>query len=121
VTSGLTRRPVDVASTDSKKLGLASRRLDLATWLFTAAGLYMIVAPFTILLPSHAFDKSWPVHARFHLTWAAGKLLGLGIGELLLAHFPLRAGDLSPRLQRKRIIGLGRDKLTDGPRAPAAG
>jgi len=78
-------------------------------------------AQFTILLPSHAFDKSWPVHARFYLTWAAGKLLGLGIGELLLVHFPLRAGDLAPRLQGKRIIGLGRDKLTDGPRAPAAG
>jgi len=62
-----------------------------------------------------------PVHARFYLTWAAGKLLGLGIGELLLAHFPLRAGDLAPRLQPKRTIGLGRDKLTDGPRAPAAG
>jgi hypothetical protein len=70
-----------------------ANRVMVASWLFTMAGVYMCVAPFTLLLPSHAFDRRWPAHARFHLTWAAGKLLALGIGEILLARYPLRAGE----------------------------
>jgi len=71
---------------------MTSKRLTLAAWLSVPAALYAIVAPFAQLLPSHAFDKSWPAHARFHLTWAAGKLLAIGISSLLLIVFPLRAG-----------------------------
>jgi hypothetical protein len=75
------------------EVNMLSNRVRVASWLFTIAGVYMCVAPFALLLRSHAFDKSWPAHARFHVTWAAGKLLALGIGEILLARFPLLAGE----------------------------
>lgn len=44
------------------------------------------------LLPEHAADKTWPAHARFHVSWAAGKLFALGINQILLALIPFRAG-----------------------------
>ena len=67
-------------------------RLAVGTWLCIPMSLYAMVAPFAFLLPSHAFEKTWPDHARFHLMWAAGKLFALGTGQLLLALFGLRSG-----------------------------
>ena len=67
-------------------------RLRIAALMSMPAALLALVAPLTELLPSHAFDKSWPVHARYHLTWAAGKLFALGVNQLLLIIFPFRAG-----------------------------
>jgi len=46
-----------------------------------------------MLIPEHAFDKSWTSHQRYHITWAAGKLLALGINQVLLARIPLRRGE----------------------------
>ena len=65
-------------------------QLHLASWLCALPGAYAIIAPFTLLIPEHAFDKSWTPHQRYHITWAAGKLLALGINQVLLAIIPLR-------------------------------
>jgi len=62
----------------------------IAQWLSVPPALCALLLPFTHLIPSHAFDKSWPDHARYHLTWAAAKLFALGINQLFLIAFPLR-------------------------------
>ena len=67
-----------------------SVRLNVAAWLCGLPGLYGVIAPFAMLMPNHGFDKSWPSHARFHITWASGKLFALGINQMLLAWIPLR-------------------------------
>jgi hypothetical protein len=67
--------------------------LTLAACLLTPVGVCALVTPVTHLLPSHARDASWPAHARFHLTWAAGKLFALGCSILALAWVPLRRGE----------------------------
>jgi hypothetical protein len=55
-------------------------------------GLISIWSAFFQLLPDHASDKSWPHHARFHVSWAAGKLCALGINQIILALIPFRTG-----------------------------
>ena len=67
--------------------------LTLAACLLTPVGVCALVTPVTHLLPSHARDRTWPAHARFHLTWAAGKLFALGCSILALAWVPLRRGE----------------------------
>lgn len=68
------------------------RRLVVASWLCIPMAVYAMVAPFALLLPSHAFDKTWPPHAKFHLYWASGKLFAVGTGQLFLALFGLPSG-----------------------------
>jgi hypothetical protein len=68
-----------------------SRALTLAAWLCGLPGAYGVIAPFVTIIPNHVLDKSWSAHARFHATWASGKLLALGICQILLAAYPLRA------------------------------
>lgn len=70
-----------------------SRRLKAASWVFIAASVYGIVSPFADLIPKHAFDEAWPAHARFHVTWAAAKLLALSLLTALIAWFPFRRGE----------------------------
>lgn len=69
---------------------MAPSRLALASWLLALPGVYAAIAPFNSLIPDHAFDQSWSPHARFHVTWAAGKLFALGINQIILALIPLR-------------------------------
>ncbi len=71
---------------------MIDRRLSAGSWLCIPFALYAILAPFLLLLPSHAFDKSWPDHARFHLLWASGKLFAIGTNQYLLVRYGLRSG-----------------------------
>lgn len=68
-------------------------RLQRAHWIFLAVSLYGAITPFADLLRRHAWDASWPKHARFHVTWAAGMLFALALLTALLARYPLRAGE----------------------------
>ena len=70
-----------------------ARRLRWASWVFLAVTVYGVIAPFADLIPKHAMDGSWPAHARFHVTWAAGKLLALALLTALIAWFPFRRGE----------------------------
>ena len=81
-----------VGATLRQEVVMTDRRLVVASWLCIPMAVYAMVAPFAILLPSHAFDKTWPPHAKFHLFWASGKLLALGTGQLFLALFGLPSG-----------------------------
>lgn len=69
------------------------RRLRVASWVFLAASIYGVVAPFADLIRKHALDATWPAHARFHVTWAAAKLLALALLTVLIAWFPFRRGE----------------------------
>ena len=81
------RRSIDMRQRRSDVL------LTLAACLLTPVGVCALVTPVTHLLPSHSRDRTWPAHARFHLTWAAGKLFALGCSILALAWVPLRRGE----------------------------
>ena len=72
---------------------MIDKRLTVASWLCLPSAVYALVAPFALLLPSHAFDKTWPPHARFHLFWASGKLFALGTTQFFLARFGLPSGE----------------------------
>lgn len=69
------------------------RRLDRAHWIFVVVSIYGAIAPFADLLRKHAGDLTWPDHARFHVAWAAGLLFALALVTILLARYPLRAGE----------------------------
>lgn len=71
---------------------MIDRRVTVGSWLCIPFTIYAILAPFLILLPSHAFEESWPDHAKFHLYWASGKLFAIGINQYLLARYGLREG-----------------------------
>ena len=84
------RAPARELQEENARSTATSLQLSLATWLCALPGAYAIIAPFTMLIPEHAFDTSWTPHQRYHITWAAGKLLALGINQVLLAFIPLR-------------------------------
>lgn len=75
------------------RISVRNRRLVVASWIFLAASVYGVIAPFADLIPKHALDAGWPAHARFHVTWAAGKLLALALLTALIAWYPFRRGE----------------------------
>lgn len=81
------------ATAEAGAARIPSRRLRIASWVFLAASIYGIVSPFADLIPKHALDASWPAHARFHVTWAAAKLLALALLTALIAWYPFRRGE----------------------------
>jgi hypothetical protein len=99
--------------------------LSIGAWLSCAPGIYAIVAPFALLLPSHAFDPNWPPHARFHVTWGAGKLLAIGINQFILSRFGLRRGlswswfALAVNLIFGGLVVIPASRFHHGPLAPA--
>ena len=101
------------------------RLLLFASWLSFAPGIYSVIAPFALLLPSHAFDPDWPPHARFHVTWGAGKLLAIGINQLILSHFGLRRGlrwswfALASNLTFGGLVVIPASRFHHGSLAPA--
>ena len=105
---------------------LQARRLRFASWLCLAPGIFSVIAPFALLIPSHSFDRSWPAHARFHVTWGAGKLLALGVNQILLSVFGLRRGlawawvGLAANLIFGGLVLVPASRLHHGPIAPVA-
>jgi len=67
--------------------------MTLAVWLSFPLAICGLVVPWAMILPSHAFDKSWPAHARFHATWGAAKLFALGVTQLMIIIFPFSRGE----------------------------
>jgi len=70
----------------------AERRLTVSAWTFIVSALFAGSVPFTDFLPNHAFDETWPGHARFHIMMAASHLFALALLTILIAWFPFRAG-----------------------------
>ena len=56
--------------------------------LVTPSALCALLVPFLLIIPNHAFDYEWPMHARFHVIWGACKLFALGIAQSLIIFFP---------------------------------
>ncbi len=116
----MTRRSTSAGSSRD-----AERRLRLASWLCMAPGLFSVIAPFALLLPSHSFDPDWPDHARFHVTWGAGKLLAVGLNLFLLSTFGLRRGlrwswfALASNLTFGGLVVIPASRFHHGPLAPA--
>jgi hypothetical protein len=67
--------------------------MTLSVWLMIPLALCGLLVPFLLIIPNHAFDRSWPMHARFHVIWGASKLLALGITQSLLIVFPYSRGE----------------------------
>lgn len=103
---------------------MSNRRLRVASWLCIPSAIYAMVAPFALLLPSHAFDKTWPPHARFHLFWASGKMFALGITQFFLARSGLPSGKrwtwyaLASNLLFGGLSIIPASRIAHGPIAP---
>jgi hypothetical protein len=73
--------------------------LSTANRLSVAAGLFVVVATFFVLqaifdqILRHAFDMTWPDHARFHLTWGVANQVGFSLAAVAIALIPLRKGE----------------------------
>jgi hypothetical protein len=65
----------------------------LSKWLLMPLALCGLLVPPLLIIPNHAFDTSWPMHARFHVIWGAAKLFALGITQSLLILFPYSRGE----------------------------
>ena len=73
---------------------LVAARLDnaLTARLLLTAGtvMYSLVPLVVDLTETHVFHPDWPGHARFHMVWLLGMLLGIGLASL---HFIWRRSD----------------------------
>lgn len=66
------------------------RLLIICSWVFILDAVFAGSAAFVDLIPNHAFDASWPAHARFHVTMAASHMFALAAITALIAWFPFR-------------------------------
>ena len=67
--------------------------VDMSKWLLLPLAVCGLLIPPLRIIPSHAFDLTWPVHARFHAIWGASKLFALGILQALLVLIPYSRGE----------------------------
>jgi hypothetical protein len=67
--------------------------LRISALLLVPLALSGLVVPFLFIIPNHAFDPSWPMHARFHVIWGAFKLFALGIAQSLILVFAYSRGE----------------------------
>ena len=68
-------------------------RLNVAAWIFVAVAVLAAAQVAKDLIPNHAFDTTWPVHARFHVIWGAANHIGFALLAAAVALFPLRRGE----------------------------
>lgn len=68
------------------------RKLRLYSWVFVLGAVFLGVAVFVDILPTHAFDPTWSDHARFHVTMGASHMLAVALLTLFVAWFPFREG-----------------------------
>lgn len=69
------------------------RKRVIAAWLFVAVAVIQGLQALLDALPNHAFDTTWPAHARFHVTIGAANQLGFAIAAVFLALIPLKRGE----------------------------
>jgi MFS family permease len=72
---------------------LQDRRVRVTSWTFAAVAAFLVLQAVGEAIPRHAFDLSWPKHARFHLTVGAGNQVGFALVALLVARLPFRRGE----------------------------
>ena len=65
----------------------------VAVWIFVVVSAILGLQALVDGLPKHAFDMSWPSHARFHVTIGAASTLGLAVTNMLIALIPFRRGE----------------------------
>ena len=68
-------------------------KLNVAAWIFVVMAFVLGVQGIVDGLPMHGFDKSWPDHARFHVTWATASKVGFCITVGLIALIPFRRAE----------------------------
>lgn len=69
------------------------KRVAVAAWVFVVAAAILGIQAIADAIPKHAFDMSWPSHARFHVTVGAASQLGFAIITMLIALIPFRQGE----------------------------
>lgn len=69
------------------------KRVAVAAWIFAVVSAILGIQAVADAIPKHAFDMSWPDHARFHLTVGAASQLGFAIITMLIALIPFRRGE----------------------------
>lgn len=65
-------------------------KLNVAAWIFVLMAFVVGVQGIADGLPMHGFDKTWPDHARFHVTWATANKVGFCLTAAIVALIPLR-------------------------------
>ena len=65
----------------------------LAVLLLTIAALGQLFG-YWFAVPEHIVDRSWPIHARFHMVQAFFWITGLDLAILVLIWWPLRNREL---------------------------
>ena len=65
----------------------------VAIWVFVSVGIIQAIQALVDALPNHAFDASWPEHARFHVTIGAANQAGFAVTAIIIALIPFRRGE----------------------------
>ena len=73
--------------------GSTTRGRMVAVWIFVVVSAILGLQAIVDGLPKHAFDMSWPSHARFHVTIGAASTFGLAATTILIALIPFRRGE----------------------------
>jgi peptidoglycan/LPS O-acetylase OafA/YrhL len=73
--------------------GLSGRQVTVAAWIFVVVSAIVGIQAIADALPKHAFDMSWPDHARFHVTVGAASQFGFALSTVLIALIPFRRGE----------------------------
>lgn len=72
---------------------VTGRKLTAAAWIFVAVGVIQGTQALVEAIPSHAFDATWPAHARFHLAIGAMNQIGFAIAAIVIALIPFRRSE----------------------------
>jgi MFS family permease len=87
---------------------LAAARLDnaLTARLLLTVGtvMYSFVPLVVDLTETHVFHPDWPGHARFHMVWLLGMLLGVGLAALYFVW--RRSEDETTSIRLGGVLGL---------------
>jgi len=73
--------------------GSMKKKVVAAAWIFVVVAAVSGIQAVADAIPKHAFDMSWPDHARFHLTVGAANQLGFAVMTMLVALIPFRRGE----------------------------
>ena len=69
---------------------VANTRVNVAAWIFVAVAVVVALQALADGIPRHAFDTTWPDHARFHLTLGVANQVGFCLTIAAVALIPFR-------------------------------
>ena len=73
--------------------GVANSRVNVAAWIFVAVAVIIAIQALADGIPRHAFDATWPDHARFHLIFGVAHQVGFCLTIIAVALIPFRQSE----------------------------